>query len=117
MLERTIPELVEALLNHRPRGLRGSSLVEALQIQDRQPARLQEMLQGWRMSPRQMYETAPTLVFAAIGQGRADGSISPEEESTIVGKLLTHWALTSTLQAAASYAGPPVRRCGSHAAA
>jgi len=117
MLERTIPELVGTLVNHRPRALRGSSLVEALAIKDRQPARLREMLQRWRVSPQQMYDTAPTLVFAAIGQGRADGTISPEEESTIVGKLLTHWALSSTLQAAASYTSSPARRYECHAVA
>ena len=29
-----------------------------------------------------------------------EGKITPEEESTVIGKLLTHWALWSTLAAA-----------------
>jgi hypothetical protein len=32
-----------------------------------------------------------------MGQARADGRITPEEESTLFGKLLTHWALRATL--------------------
>jgi hypothetical protein len=44
------------------------------------------------------------VVFAAIGQGRVDGRITPEEESVVIGKLLSHWALWSTLQAAAGCA-------------
>jgi hypothetical protein len=51
-----------------------------------------------------MYDARPIVVFAAIGQGRADSKISPEEESVVLGKVLTHWALRSTLQSAAGCA-------------
>lgn len=105
MLERTIPELVELLVNHRPAALRGHSLREALDSDHLQPPRLRMMLSRWRHAPHEMYRTRPILVFAAIGQGRVDGKITPEEESTVVGKLLSHWALWSTLQEAASCAG------------
>ena len=44
-----------------------------------------------------MYQTAPSLTFAVLGQARIDGQLSPEEESTILAKLLTHWALKTTL--------------------
>ncbi|WP_433968359.1 hypothetical protein [Tunturiibacter gelidiferens] len=101
LLERTIPGLVAILLHHRPAALNGRSIVEALDTDELQPARLRALLQGWRTMPDQMYKARPTLVFAALGQGRADGNISPEEESTVVGKVLTHWAVRSTLQAAA----------------
>jgi hypothetical protein len=47
-----------------------------------------------------MYAARPVVAFAAIGQGRLDGKISPEEESTVIGKLLSHWALESTLHSA-----------------
>lgn len=116
MLERTIPALVAVLVNHRPAALRGRSLVEALDIHERQPARLRELLKYWRVSPRSMYQTAPTVVFAAIGQGRIDGKLTPEEESTVVGKLLNHWALQSTLQAAAN-CSDFAPRCRCHEAA
>src|SRR5260370_336311 len=56
--------------------------------------------------PEEMYRARTIVVFATIGQGRADGKITPEEENTVLGKLLTHWALTSTLEAAAGCATP-----------
>ena len=49
-----------------------------------------------------MYRAAPTLAFAVIGQARSDGRMSPEQESTILAKLLTHWALSSTLEVSAT---------------
>jgi hypothetical protein len=49
-----------------------------------------------------MYSAPPTLAFAVIGQARSDGRMSPEQESTILGKLLTHWALSSTLDVSAA---------------
>jgi hypothetical protein len=104
LLERTIPTLVGTLLHHRPAALRGRSLVEALDTDELQPSRLRGLLQGWRRSPQHMYRTRPIVVFAAIGQGRVEGKITPEEESAVIGKLLTHWALWSTLQAAAGCA-------------
>jgi len=106
MLERTIPALVTLIAQHRPPALRGKSLTEALDLADLQPARLRAHLQRWRNEPRDMYRVRPILAFATIGQGRADGKITPEEESAVLGKLLTHWALTSTLEAAAGCATP-----------
>jgi hypothetical protein len=44
-----------------------------------------------------MYERSPSLTFAVLGQARMDGRLTPEEESTILAKLLTHWALKTTL--------------------
>jgi hypothetical protein len=118
MLQRTIPDLVELLIHHRPPALRGRSLSEALEVEGRQPEKLRAMLRHWRSEPRAMYdEPSPTIVLAAIGQGRADGTISPEEESTIMGKLLTHWALKVTLEAAENCTPPRRHSCGCHAAA
>jgi hypothetical protein len=53
-----------------------------------------------------MYRAPPTLVFAVIGQARADGHMTPEEESHLLGKLLTHWALVSVVSAHAPRALP-----------
>jgi hypothetical protein len=106
-LESTIPAFVALLADHRPDALRGRSITEVLNTEDRQPARLRALLSRWRSEPKEMYEARPTIVFAVIGQGRADGKLTPEEESTISGKLLTNWALQSTLDAAASCAAQP----------
>jgi hypothetical protein len=113
MLERTLPELVEILVSHRPAALGGMTVVEALDIDELQPARLTALLARWRAVPWEMYRARPIVVFAAIGQGRADGTITPEEEGVVLPKMLNHWALTSTLEAAAGCATKPTPRpCG-----
>ena len=66
-------------------------------VHERQPDRLASLFRQWSMAPRRMYQAAPTLVFAVLGQARASGSLSPEDESELLGRLLTHWALRATL--------------------
>jgi hypothetical protein len=105
-----MPEFVELLVHHRPKALRGASLIEALPVEERQPARLAAYHQSWRTGPRAMYRASPNLVFAVIGQAKMEGKMSPEEESTIVAKLLTHWALRSTLDTSALCAAIPTMR-------
>lgn len=100
-LQTTMPGFVAMLVNHRPQSLRGLSLAEALQVQNRPPRRLQALFSAWRQAPARMYRASPVLAFAVIGQARADGVMSPEQESAILAKLLTHWALHSTLAASA----------------
>lgn len=101
-LQATLPSFVALLVNHRPKSLRGRTLADVLEVQNRQPRQLQTLLQAWRQQPAKMYHAPPTLAFAVIGQARSDGRMSPEQESTILGKLLTHWALSSTLEVSAT---------------
>jgi hypothetical protein len=101
VLEGTMPGFVNLVMSHRPAKLRGKSLREALEVDNRQPARLREIYRGWRQSGHQKYSATPTLAFAVIGQARADGEISPEQESAVVARLLTQWALRSSLDASA----------------
>ena len=96
-LQASMPAFVALLINHRPRALRGRSLMEAMETASRQPARLSALYQQWNSQPSEMYRASPTLVFAAIGQARADQRISPEDESTLFCKLLTFWALRATV--------------------
>jgi hypothetical protein len=103
-LQTHIPGFVSLLVNHRPRSLRGRSLVEVMNVEERQPARLQALFLGWRRNPSQMYRAPPSLVFAVLGQARADGRLNPEDESALLGKLLNHWALRSTLDVSAACA-------------
>jgi len=101
----TMPGFVGLLANHRPRSLRGKSLVEALRVTERQPARLTGYFRVWSRAPRRMRAAPPSLAFAVICQARADGRISPEEESRTIAELLNHWALISTF----AFAHRPVR--------
>lgn len=97
LLEKAMPGLATLIAHHRPKSLGGASLKEALQTDERRPAHLTELFQSWRASPARMYRASPTLVFAVIGQARAEGSISPEEESRIFSEMLDYWALRNAL--------------------
>ncbi|MGH7045576.1 MAG: hypothetical protein ACREE2_04200 [Stellaceae bacterium] len=96
-LDAQIPGFVALLVNHRPARLRGHSLPEAMQTDRRAPRRLAAMFTAWSADPAAMYRADPTIVFAALGQARADQRLSPEDESTLVGRLLTFWAMKTTL--------------------
>lgn len=96
-LEQTMPALAGLLAQHRPPMLRGRSLPEAMDVAARGPARLQRLFRVWQRTPRLMYRAGPALVFAVLGQARADGRLGPEQETTLLARLLTHWALRTTL--------------------
>lgn len=100
-LEAGLLDFVSLLITHRPEGLRGNSLAKAMELDARQPARLSAYYAHWRAAPARMYRAPPSLAFAVLGQARADNKISPKEESDLLAKLLTHWALRNTLDMAA----------------
>lgn len=106
LLEKTMPGLATLIAHHRPKSLKGASLKEALQTDERQPVRLSALFQSWRASPARMYHASPTLVFAVIGQARGEGSISPEAEGQIFSRMLNYWALRDTLDTAVNCAKP-----------
>lgn len=109
-LEASMPEFVGLLMNHRPKALRGAALAEVMEIEKRQPVHLSGYFQSWHLVPARIRTASPSLVFAVIGQARIDGKISPEGESDTLGKLLTHWALQSTLDTSATCAAIPKTR-------
>ena len=106
-LQESLPEFVATLIGHRPKALRGRSLREAMNVEQRAPGRLTELFAAWNRAPEQMYRAPPSLVFAVLGQARADGSMSPEDESDLLAKLLTFWAMRSTLDTSAYCAAIP----------
>ena len=108
-LEAEIPPFVETLVTHRPPSLRGKTLSEALCSHERAPARLGALFEKWSVEPGRMYRAPPSLTFAVLGQARAEGRLSPEEEAELLAKLLTYWAMRSTLDAADRHAPAPMR--------
>jgi hypothetical protein len=106
-LSESIPSFVRILADHRPPILKGASLAEALEVSERTPAHLHEHFTIWERSPSLMYRAAPSLAFAALGQARADGRLTPESESLLLAKLLTHWALKSSLNPSTACAASP----------
>ena len=103
-LEATMPEFIDLVLEHRPAKLGGTSLLEALDTFERTPERLIEYFQEARSDRRRLAMLRPCLAFAVLGQARANGGISPEEESRWIGELLTAWALRNALEAPATCA-------------
>ena len=96
-LEDGIPAFVDLMLAHRPRSLRGRSLAELAADDRLAPGQLAARYQQWRVEPETAPDTAPTLACATVGQARADDRIGAEEESRLMNRLLTQWALRRTL--------------------
>jgi hypothetical protein len=103
--ETEMPDFIDLLVNHRPPSLRGASLREATAERERSPDSLRRQYQSWRSVPHEMRSAAPSLVFAVVGQARADGELNPEAEGQLFARLLTGWALEGTLPTPVSFAG------------
>lgn len=110
LLENTMPAFVSLLVNHRPKSLRDKTLSEVMATNDRQPRRLSSLYHQWRGAPAQMRAAPPALVFAVIGQAKADGKLTPEDESRVVANLLTYWALRSSIDVTAICVDRTARR-------
>ncbi|TDB83268.1 hypothetical protein E1264_29085 [Actinomadura sp. KC216] len=107
-LEATFPQLADVICKHRPSALQGRALVDLLPLADRTPRSLEAHYGAWAHRPVLMRSAPPTLVFAVLGHARSAGRLTPESESRLLGELIKHWALSSTLGAAAACAAPPV---------
>jgi hypothetical protein len=95
-LLQTMPEFVALLTNHRPPSLRGRTLLDVLRAPGLEADRLLTILDQWRSEPRRIRDASPTLVFAVCGQARVAGRLGAYEESRLLTRLITRWALRST---------------------
>jgi hypothetical protein len=109
-LRDSIPEIVAALVGHRPESLVGRTVGEALATADRQPRRLSALFTTWEHEPMLARKAPPSLVFAAFGQAKVDGRLTPERESRILAHLLTTWALRSAVDTSEICATHSTRR-------
>ena len=64
-------------------------------------AELRAQLATWKARPQLVETAGPCHVFAVLGQARADNQISPEGEANALSRLLTYWALKSSLETTA----------------
>lgn len=106
-LEASLPDFAELLTSHRPKSLRGRSLAEVLPVRDRQPAALAALHRRWAGRPEILREARPSLVFAVLGQAKADGRLSPEAEADVIGRALDYWAVRGAIGAPRSL--PPAK--------
>jgi hypothetical protein len=103
----TMPTFVRLVLGHRSASLRGRTLGEVLHGSDRSPDRLVRLFHEWMADRSAIPRTRPALAFAVIGQARARGLLTPEGEDRLLGRLISYWALESTLRANARLAAAP----------
>jgi hypothetical protein len=92
-----LPRFVGLVCDHRPRSLGGRQLREVLPTAGREPAALDALAHRCGASPKAYRALAPSMALAVIGQARWAGILTPADESRLVRRLLTSWALRSTL--------------------
>jgi hypothetical protein len=92
-LQARLPAFARLVLEHRPKALRGRRVREAFPVAERQPTRLRALFDEWQQQPSAREKSPPTLVFAVIGQAKADGRLTAEQEYELLTHLLTRWAL------------------------
>jgi hypothetical protein len=105
-LRTTIGDLVSLITEHRPARLRGRSLGEVLRNPELRPEALLRRFSTWQADPSQMALAPPTVAFAVLGQARASGRLSPERESRLLRRLISSWAVRSSLETAQATARP-----------
>ncbi|MBD2722550.1 hypothetical protein [Hymenobacter armeniacus] len=92
-LETALPEFAALVLNHRPKSLRGQRVADIFPVAERQPDQLRALFEAWQQQPHLREHVAPSLVFAVVGQAKADGRISTNEEARVLSHMLNRWAL------------------------
>lgn len=95
--ESRIGDLVDLLLHHPVPLADGKELGTIWPSRERQPDRLLHLHETWDGDFGLMARQRPALVFAVLGQAKAAGRISPQEESSQLSSLLTAWAVRSSL--------------------
>jgi len=114
LLLSTMDSFVTLLVNHRPPSLRGSSLGDVMHTSGRTPAALTALWRSWERRPQDARRAPPTILFATIGQARANGEITPERESELVRQHLAHWAVKDALRTTATHVGSGTVRAADH---
>jgi hypothetical protein len=99
--EGLLGELAALIADHRPASLRGTAVGDVLASEIIRPERMRAQLATWRARPELVETAGPCHVFAVIGQARADDKLSPEDEARALSRLLTYWALNSSLETSA----------------
>jgi hypothetical protein len=95
--EARINDFVEVLVHHRVALSEGRELGSIFPLRERQPDRLLRLHESWGNDFGVMARQRPALVFAVLGQAKAAGRITAEEESSRLSSLLTAWAVRGSL--------------------
>lgn len=110
LLEDQIRPFAALLAGHRSRAMAGRPLAELFPLAERTPTRLGALHHQWRGDLAAMARESPSLVFAALGQARFNGRLTPEDESQLLSNLLRLWALRQSLALTETNSYRPLRR-------
>jgi hypothetical protein len=94
-LEDTLSDFVKLVVDHKPLKLKGKQVREIFPYGKRHPRQLRAYYRQWDNDPEIMKKQRPSLVFAVIGQARADNVITPFTENRVLTNMLRHWALVN----------------------
>lgn len=89
----TLPDFARTVAFHRPASLKGAALSTVFPVQHRQPETLRALFKKWQAQPGLLLKSRPGLVFAVIGQARADQIITPFKENKVLTEALFQWAI------------------------
>jgi hypothetical protein len=92
-LEAVLPTFARLVLGHRSDTLRGGQVADIFPVAERGPEQLRALYATWQQHPHLREHAAPSLVFAVVGQAKADGRISTQDEVQVLSQMLSHWAL------------------------
>lgn len=95
LLENTLKDFVAVVLNHKVEAMGNAPLHKCFPVATRQPEILRNVFRQWKKNRSLIFSAKPTLVFAVIGQARADNKISPFAENRTLSRMLKHWALVN----------------------
>lgn len=95
--EARIGDLMDLLMHHPVPLAGGRELGTIWPVRERQPGRLLRLHEAWSSDFGVMARQRPALVFAVLGQAKAAGRISAEDESSQLSSLLTAWAVRGSL--------------------
>ncbi|WP_342088151.1 hypothetical protein [Dyadobacter sp. OTU695] len=93
-LDAVMPAFTELLIGHRSNALQNFTLGGLFPLEARQPERLRELYSQLMSRPETAIKAPPSLVFAIIGQARADGRITAAREGHLLSRFLNHWAMS-----------------------
>lgn len=112
--EAHIDDLVDLLMRHPVPLADGRELGRIWPVRERQPDTLLRLHEAWDSDFSVMARQRPALVFAVLGQAKAAGHISAEDESSQLSSLLTAWAVRGSLDLLGSAAPVPRARATSN---
>lgn len=92
-LQAVLPDFVQTVIRHRPPSLGGKMLRDVFPLNERHPNQLRRTFEAWKRDPSARFKVRPGMLFAVVGQARADNRISPATENTFLTEMLYQWAV------------------------